>query len=180
MSDIIKADDADQPALIETLAQAFQTDPALSWIMPDPGHRARALRGLFRVLVPGDRRVVVTLSLLVAALALVDAVTSLVMRWFSARIGEGLIFDLRTQVFGHVLRQPIAFFTRAQTGALVSRLNNDVIGAQRHGFYGDGITSATIRNVNFRDNLFDGMLILNATGTVLVEGNACTGNACWR
>ena len=52
-------------------------------------------------------------------------------RWYSSRIGEGLIFDLRTQVFAHVLRQPIAFFTRAQTGALVSRLNNDVIGAQQ-------------------------------------------------
>ena len=53
-------------------------------------------------------------------------------RWYSsARIGEGLIYDLRTQVFAHVLRQPIAFFTRAQTGALVSRLNNDVIGAQQ-------------------------------------------------
>ena len=51
--------------------------------------------------------------------------------WLSCRIGEGLIFDLRTQVFGHVQRQSLAFFTRTQTGALVSRLNNDVIGAQR-------------------------------------------------
>ena len=51
--------------------------------------------------------------------------------WFSSRIGEGLIFDLRTRVFGHVQRQSLAFFTRTQTGALVSRLNNDVIGAQR-------------------------------------------------
>jgi ATP-binding cassette subfamily B protein len=81
--------------------------------------------------VPGDRRVVVTLALLVAALAVVEAVVSLVQRWYSSRIGEGLIFDLRTQVFAHVLRQPIAFFTRAQTGALVSRLNSDVIGAQQ-------------------------------------------------
>ena len=53
------------------------------------------------------------------------------MRWYSARIGEGLIYDLRTQVFSHVQRQPIAFFTRAQTGSLVSRLNSDVIGAQQ-------------------------------------------------
>ena len=53
------------------------------------------------------------------------------MRWFSSRIGEGLIYDLRTQVFDHVQRQPIAFFTRTQTGALVCRLNNDVIGAQQ-------------------------------------------------
>ena len=52
-------------------------------------------------------------------------------RWFSARIGEGLIFDLRTKVFAHVQRMPVAFFTRTQTGALVSRLNNDVIGAQQ-------------------------------------------------
>ena len=55
----------------------------------------------------------------------------MVAGWLSSRIGEGLIFDLRTQVFGHVQRQSLAFFTRTQTGALVSRLNNDVIGAQR-------------------------------------------------
>ncbi|WP_461021406.1 ABC transporter ATP-binding protein [Thalassiella azotivora] len=81
--------------------------------------------------VPGDRGVVVGLSLLVALLAFVDAGLTLLQRWFSSRIGEGLIFDLRTQVFSHVQRQPVAFFTRAQTGALVSRLNNDVIGAQQ-------------------------------------------------
>jgi ATP-binding cassette subfamily B protein len=54
-----------------------------------------------------------------------------VNRWFSARLGEGIIYDLRTQVFGHVQRQPIAFFTRAQTGSLVSRLDADVVGAQQ-------------------------------------------------
>ncbi|HYN28396.1 MAG TPA: ABC transporter ATP-binding protein [Dermatophilaceae bacterium] len=80
--------------------------------------------------VPGDRRVVVTTALVVAAIALVSAVATLAQRWFSSRIGEGLIYDLRTEVFSHVLRQPIAFFTRAQTGALVTRLNSDVIGAQ--------------------------------------------------
>lgn len=80
---------------------------------------------------PQDRRVVVTLALLVALIAVVEAVTTLAQRWFSARIGEGLIHLLRTEVFSHVLRQPIAFFTRAQTGALVSRLNSDVIGAQQ-------------------------------------------------
>jgi ATP-binding cassette subfamily B protein len=79
----------------------------------------------------GNRTVVVQLSLLIAVLAVVDALAGLAQRWYSSRIGEGLIFDLRTQVFGHVLRQPIAFFTRAQTGALVSRLNSDVIGAQQ-------------------------------------------------
>ena len=57
--------------------------------------------------------------------------SSSAQRWYSARIGEGLIYDLRTEVFGHVQRQPIAFFTRAQTGSLVSRLNSDVIGAQQ-------------------------------------------------
>ena len=81
--------------------------------------------------VKGDRGLVVGLALVVAALAIVDAAAGLAQRWFSSRIGEGLIYDLRTQVFGHVLRQPVAFFTRAQTGALVSRLNNDVIGAQQ-------------------------------------------------
>jgi ATP-binding cassette subfamily B protein len=91
---------------------------------------------LFRRIVddgvtPGNRTVVVTISLVVAGLAVLDAVAGLVQRWMSSRIGEGLIYDLRKQVFGHVLRQPIAFFTRAQTGALVSRLNNDVIGAQQ-------------------------------------------------
>ena len=77
---------------------------------------------------PGD---VVRIALIIAGLALVDAVISLVTRWFSARIGEGVIYDLRARVFEHVQRMPVAFFTRTQTGALVSRLNNDVIGAQQ-------------------------------------------------
>ncbi len=81
--------------------------------------------------IPGDAGLVVRLAVVVAVLAVADAALTLVERWYSARIGEGLIFDLRTQVFGHVLRQPIAFFTRAQTGALVTRLNSDVIGAQQ-------------------------------------------------
>ncbi len=80
---------------------------------------------------PKDAAVVIRLSLLVAAIAVVSAGVTLVSRWLSSRIGEGLIVDLRTEVFAHVMRQPIAFFTRAQTGALVSRLNNDVIGAQQ-------------------------------------------------
>jgi ATP-binding cassette subfamily B protein len=67
----------------------------------------------------------------VAGLALLDALLGIAQRWYSSRIGEGLIYDLRTQVFRHVQRQPIAFFTRAQTGSLVSRLNSDVIGAQQ-------------------------------------------------
>jgi len=81
--------------------------------------------------VPRDRGVVIALGSLVAALAVLEALLTVVGRLYSARIGEGLILDLRTQVFRHVLRQPIAFFTRAQTGALVNRLNTDVIGAQQ-------------------------------------------------
>ena len=81
--------------------------------------------------IPKDSAVVVRLALVVAGIAVLDAGLSVVQRWFSARIGEGLIKDLRTEVFAHVLRQPIAFFTRAQTGSLVSRLNSDVIGAQQ-------------------------------------------------
>ncbi|MCP2335044.1 ABC-type multidrug transport system fused ATPase/permease subunit [Actinomadura rupiterrae] len=75
--------------------------------------------------------VVVGLAVLIAGLALAEGGLGLVNRWLSARIGEGLILDLRTAVFDHVQRMPVAFFTRTRTGALVSRLNNDVIGAQR-------------------------------------------------
>ena len=74
---------------------------------------------------------IVELALVVAALAVFDAVLSLWQRWVSARIGEGLIYDMRSRVFEHIQRMPIAFFTRTQTGALVSRLNNDVLGAQQ-------------------------------------------------
>ena len=79
----------------------------------------------------GDARVVTITALLMAGLAVLDAGLGIVSRWYSARIGEGLIFDLRSQVYDHVQRQSIAFFTRAQTGALISRLNSDVIGAQQ-------------------------------------------------
>jgi len=81
--------------------------------------------------IPKNSGVVVRLSVIIAVISVLDGALTLVQRWYSSRIGEGLIFDLRTQVFSHVLKQPIAFFTRAQTGALVSRLNNDVIGAQQ-------------------------------------------------
>jgi ATP-binding cassette subfamily B protein len=74
---------------------------------------------------------VVGLAVLIAGIAVAEAAFGLVSRWLSARIGEGLILDLRTAVFDHVQKMPIAFFTRTRTGALVSRLNNDVIGAQR-------------------------------------------------
>lgn len=83
-------------------------------------------------IIAGDReQVVVWLALAIAGIAVVDAGSGLWARWLSASIGEGLILDLRTAVFDHVQRMPVAFFSRTRTGALVSRLNNDVIGAQR-------------------------------------------------
>ena len=75
--------------------------------------------------------VVVMLALVIAAVAVAEAGVSLVTRWLSSTIGEGLILDLRTAVFDHVQKMPVAFFTRTRTGALVSRLGNDVMGAQR-------------------------------------------------
>jgi ATP-binding cassette, subfamily B, bacterial len=81
--------------------------------------------------VPHNSALVLKLAIIVGMIAVGDALLSLASRWFSSRIGEGLIFDLRTQVFAHVQRQSIAFFTRTQTGALISRINSDVIGAQQ-------------------------------------------------
>jgi len=81
--------------------------------------------------IPGDSKLVTQMALLVGLVAVADAITSLISRWFSSRIGEGLIYDLRSEVFGHVQKQSIAFFTRTQTGALISRINSDVIGAQQ-------------------------------------------------
>src|ERR1700712_2863744 len=78
----------------------------------------------------GDPGLVVKHAFLAAGIAVVDALIALVQRWYSARIGEGLIYEMRSQVFDHVQRMPLAFFTRTQTGALISRLNNDVLGAQ--------------------------------------------------
>jgi ATP-binding cassette subfamily B protein len=82
-------------------------------------------------IIPKQTSVVIGVAAAVAGLAIFDAILGVVQRYFTSRVGEGLIYDLRTQVFGHVQQQPIAFFTRAQTGSLVSRLNNDVIGAQQ-------------------------------------------------
>ncbi|MFJ3230731.1 ABC transporter ATP-binding protein [Streptomyces sp. NPDC086787] len=79
----------------------------------------------------GDRGAVVRLALLIALIAVAEAALGILGRRLSATLGEGLILDLRTAVFDHVQRMPVAFFTRTRTGALVSRLNNDVIGAQR-------------------------------------------------
>ena len=80
---------------------------------------------------PAAGGTIIGLSVLIALIAVAEAVTGIGARWLSANIGEGLILDLRRAVFDHVQRMPVAFFTRTRTGALVSRLNNDVIGAQR-------------------------------------------------
>jgi ATP-binding cassette subfamily B protein len=81
--------------------------------------------------LPKDTGLVTQLALAVGVLAILDAVMNVIGRWFSARIGEGLIYDLRSEVFAHVQKQSIAFFTRTQTGALISRINSDVMGAQQ-------------------------------------------------
>jgi len=81
--------------------------------------------------IPKDGELVTKLAFAVGVIAVLDALFSMAGRWFSSRIGEGLIYDLRKQIFEHVQRQSIAFFTRTQTGALISRLNSDVIGAQQ-------------------------------------------------
>jgi ATP-binding cassette subfamily B protein len=81
-------------------------------------------------IITRDETVVVVVAVTVAGVAIFDTLLGVVNRYFSSRIGESLIYDLRTQVFDHVQRQPLAFFTRAQTGSLVSRLDGDVVGAQ--------------------------------------------------
>ena len=81
--------------------------------------------------IPKNGELVTKLAFAVGVIAILDALFSMAGRWFSSRIGEGLIYDLRKQIFEHVQRQSIAFFTRTQTGALISRLNSDVIGAQQ-------------------------------------------------
>jgi ATP-binding cassette subfamily B protein len=91
------------------------------------GHVVNAITGHHT----GAATLIIKLAVAIALLSIVDAFLSLAQRWYSARIGEGIILDLRTRVYDHVQRMPLQFFTRTQTGALVSRLNNDVTGAQR-------------------------------------------------
>lgn len=91
---------------------------------------------LFRTIIDdaipaGDRGQVNVLAVFIILAAVAEAVLSFLQRWWQSRVGEGLIYDLRVSLFDHVQRMPIAFFTRTQTGSLISRLNNDVIGAQR-------------------------------------------------
>ncbi|MBA2624646.1 MAG: ABC transporter ATP-binding protein [Acidimicrobiia bacterium] len=103
-----------------------------------------------------DEGTVIGLAVLIALIAVLDGVVGLAERWQSSKIGEGLILDLRRAVFGHVQRMPVAFFTRTRTGALVSRLNNDVIGAQRaftwtlSGVVSNGIALLLTLGVMFR------------------------------
>ena len=90
------------------------------------------VRELIDTAIPNrDATLINLISLAAVGLALLGAALTIAQRWFSARIGEGLIYDLRTALFDHVQRQPLAFFTHTQTGALISRMNNDVVGAQR-------------------------------------------------
>jgi ATP-binding cassette subfamily B protein len=81
--------------------------------------------------IPKNSALVSQLALLVGLIAIAYALVNIFIRWYSAIIGEGLIYDLRSEVFRHVQSQSIAFFTRTQTGALISRINTDVLGAQR-------------------------------------------------
>jgi ATP-binding cassette subfamily B protein len=95
-------------------------------------------------IIARDEGVVLVVALSVAGVTVFDALLGVINRYFSSRIGEGLIYDLRTQVFNHVQRQPLAFFTRAQTGSLVSRLDGDVVGAQQAIV---GVMSSVLSNV---------------------------------
>ena len=114
--------------------------------------------------IPKNSELVTKLALLVGALAIVDAAFNIFGRWFSARIGEGLIYDLRSQVFAHIQRQSIAFFTRTQTGALISRINSDVMGAQQ-AF--TGTLSGVVSNVVSLVLVVTTMLILSWQITVV-------------
>jgi ATP-binding cassette, subfamily B, bacterial len=112
--------------MILTFVLATSADAALTVVNP-----LLLQRVIDNGILPRHDRVVVTVAALVAVVAVADTLLSFVTTWFSARIGASLTYDLRTQVFRHVQKQPIAFFTRTQTGSLVSRLNSDVVGAQR-------------------------------------------------
>jgi len=114
--------------------------------------------------IPQNGKLVTQLALLVGLLAIVDAGFNIFGRWYSARIGEGLIYDLRSQVFAHIQRQSIAFFTRTQTGALISRINSDVMGAQQ-AF--TGTLSGVVSNVVSLILVVTTMLILSWQITVV-------------
>jgi ATP-binding cassette subfamily B protein len=111
---------------ITTLLILLAIDAAIGIVNP------LLFRAIIDVGIPKHRSgLVVGIAVVVAVVAVADAVLSLVERYYSSKIGEGLIFDMRARVFSHIQRMPIAFFTRTQTGALISRLNNDILGAQQ-------------------------------------------------
>ncbi len=112
--------------LISVFLALTVVDAAMVVVMP-----LLVLRIVDDGILAGNGGLVTALAFAMAGVVVFSAVLAVTGGWLSSRIGEGLIFDLRTRVFGHVQRQSLAFFTRTQTGALVSRLNNDVIGAQR-------------------------------------------------
>jgi ATP-binding cassette subfamily B protein len=114
--------------------------------------------------IPKNTELVTKLAVIVGLLAIVDAAFNIFGRWFSARIGEGLIYDLRSQVFAHIQRQSIAFFTRTQTGALISRINSDVMGAQQ-AF--TGTLSGVVSNVVSLVLVVTTMLILSWQITIV-------------
>lgn len=114
--------------------------------------------------IPGDTALVTKLALIVGLLAVVDAIFNIFGRWYSARIGEGLIYDLRSEVFAHIQRQSIAFFTRTQTGALISRINSDVMGAQQ-AF--TGTLSGVVSNIVSLIMVVTTMLILSWQITIV-------------
>jgi ATP-binding cassette subfamily B protein len=114
--------------------------------------------------IPGDAGLVTKLALIVGLLAVIDAFFNIFGRWYSARIGEGLIYDLRSEVFAHIQRQSIAFFTRTQTGALISRINSDVMGAQQ-AF--TGTLSGVVSNIVSLVMVVTTMLILSWQITIV-------------
>jgi ATP-binding cassette, subfamily B, bacterial len=124
-----------------------------------------AFRAILDDAIPSaDRSRITVLATIVVVAALADALLAVVQRWFSSTIGEGLIYDLRVALFDKVQRMPVAFFTRTQTGALVSRLNNDVIGAQT------AVTStlgSVVSNVVVLSTTLTAMLLLEWRLTLL-------------
>ncbi len=117
-----------------------------------------------RAIPQGDRRLAWTLAAATVAVALGDALLGIGQRWWSARIGEGLIYELRSALFDKVQRMPLAFFTRTQTGALVSRLNNDVVGAQNAV---TGTLGSVVSNVIVLATTLAAMLVLEWRITLL-------------
>jgi ATP-binding cassette, subfamily B, bacterial len=117
-----------------------------------------------RAIPERDRRLVWLLASFTVIVALLDAVLAIIQRWFSAHIGEGVIHHLRVQLFDRVQHQSLAFFTRSQTGALISRLNNDVIGAQ------DAVTGtlgSVVSNVIILVTTLSAMILLEWRLTLL-------------